>query len=104
MSWIVLIVAGVFEMLGVVMIGQVHKRRSWVSLALLIACFGLSFLLLAVAMKTLPMGVAYAVWTGIGASGGSVLGMLWFGEPRNGLRIVCIAAVLGATIGLKLLS
>ncbi|MNC83588.1 Multidrug resistance protein YkkD [compost metagenome] len=54
-------------------------------------------------MKTLPMGTAYAVWTGIGASGGAVLGMLLYGEGRELRRIICIVMILGAAVGLKLL-
>jgi len=55
-------------------------------------------------MKTLSMGTAYAVWTGIGASGGAILGMILYGEPKTALRILFIAMVLGAAIGLKLVS
>jgi paired small multidrug resistance pump len=55
-------------------------------------------------MKTLPMGTAYAVWTGIGASGGAILGMIFYGESRNALRILFIAMVLGSAVGLKLVS
>ena len=55
-------------------------------------------------MKFLPMGTAYAIWTGIGASGGAILGMIFYGESKDWRRIVCIAMVLGAAIGLKLVS
>ncbi|MDQ0169546.1 DMT family transporter [Paenibacillus tundrae] len=104
MSWIFLIMAGIFEMIGVLMINKLHKDRNLISLILLIAGFGLSFWLLSLAMETLPMGTAYAVWTGIGASGGAILGMIFYGEPRNALRIVFITMVLGAAVGLKLVS
>lgn len=50
----------------------------------------------------MPMGTAYAIWTGIGAAGGTILGMVFYGEPKNVLRIVCIAMILAAAIGLKL--
>lgn len=104
MDWIFLIIAGMFEMIGVVMINQVHKNRNWKSIAGLFISFSASFLFLALAMKTLSMGTAYAVWTGIGASGGAILGMILYGEPKTALRIVFIAMVLGAAIGLKLVS
>ncbi|MDR6721845.1 paired small multidrug resistance pump [Paenibacillus amylolyticus] len=104
MNWIFLIMAGIFEMIGVLMINKLHKDRNLISLILLIAGFGLSFWLLSLAMETLPMGTAYAVWTGIGASGGAILGMIFYGEPRNGLRIVFITMVLGSAVGLKLVS
>ncbi|MBA9088516.1 paired small multidrug resistance pump [Fontibacillus solani] len=104
MNWIFLILAGIFEMFGVLMINKLNKDRNVTSFLLLIAGFGLSFLFLTFAMKTLPMGTAYAVWTGIGASGGAILGMIFYGEPRNILRIVFIAMVLGSAVGLKLVS
>ena len=104
MAWISLILAGLFEMFGVVMINKLHKDRNWQSLVLLVLGFGASFLFLAYAMKTLPMGTAYAIWTGIGASGGAILGMIFYGESKDWRRIVFIAMVLGAAIGLKLVS
>ncbi|GEN85176.1 QacE family quaternary ammonium compound efflux SMR transporter [Sporosarcina luteola] len=104
MAWISLILAGLCEMFGVVMINKLHKDQNWQSLALLFAGFGASFIFLAYSMKTLPMGTAYAIWTGIGASGGAVLGMIFFGESKDWKRVVFIGMVLGAAIGLKLVS
>ncbi|MET3942335.1 paired small multidrug resistance pump [Paenibacillus sp. PvP094] len=104
MNWVFLIMAGLFEMLGVLMINKWNKDRNGISILLLVAGFGLSFWLLSLAMKTLPMGTAYAVWTGIGASGGAILGMIFYGESRNALRILFIAMVLGSAVGLKLVS
>lgn len=104
MSWIALILAGLFEMAGVLMISKFNRYRSWAALAQLILAFGLSFLLLAFAMERLPMGTAYAVWTGIGASGGALLGMIFYGEPREALRIFFIGLVLASAVGLKLVS
>ena len=104
MAWISLILAGLFEMFGVAMINKLHKVRNWQSLTLLILGFGLSFIFLAYAMETLPMGTAYAIWTGIGASGGAILGMIFYGESKDWRRLVFIGMVLGAAIGLKLVS
>ncbi|MBD8069702.1 DMT family transporter [Bacillus sp. PS06] len=104
MAWVALVLAGIFEMFGVVMINKLHHDRNWKAALLLILGFGASFLFLSYAMETLPMGTAYAVWTGIGASGGAILGMLLYGEPRDWKRLVCIALVLSAAIGLKLVS
>lgn len=104
MNWIFLVLAGLFEMFGVLMINKLNKDKNAISLLLLVTGFGLSFLFLSIAMSTLPMGTAYAVWTGIGASGGAILGMIFYGEPRNFLRILFIALVLGAAVGLKLVS
>lgn len=104
MAWVYLILAGIFEMLGVLMINKLNKDRNAASFLLLLAGFGLSFLFLSLAMESLPMGTVYAIWTGIGASGGAILGMIFYGEPRNILRILFIAMVLGAAAGLKLVS
>jgi paired small multidrug resistance pump len=104
MAWISLVLAGIFEMFGVVMINKLHKDRNWKSLILLFLGFGASFLFLSFAMKTLPMGTTYAIWTGIGASGGAILGMLLYGESKDWKRLVFIAMVLIAAVGLKLVS
>ncbi|RRJ64926.1 multidrug efflux SMR transporter [Paenibacillus oralis] len=104
MNWVYLILAGLFEMTGVLLINKFNQSRNWQSLSLLIIGFGLSFLFLSLAMKTLPMGTAYAVWTGIGASGGAILGMIFYNEPRSLMRILCIGLVLGSAVGLKLVS
>lgn len=71
---------------------------------LLILGFGTSFVLLAYAKETLAMGTAYAIWTGIGASGGAIIGILFYNESKDWKRILFIAMVLGAAAGLKLVS
>jgi quaternary ammonium compound-resistance protein SugE len=60
--------------------------------------------LLATAARTLPIGTAYAVWTGIGAAGTAIAGMLWLDESRAAARLVCLALIIGGVLGLKLLS
>ncbi|MDA5109623.1 MULTISPECIES: DMT family transporter [Brevibacillus] len=104
MAWLYLIAAGLFEMTGVAMINKWHRDRTWLTLALLLASFGASFLFLSLAMETLPMGTAYAVWTGIGAAGGAILGMALYGESTDWRRMLCIGVVLAAAVGLKLIS
>ncbi|MGG1636629.1 multidrug efflux SMR transporter [Paenibacillus sp. FSL K6-3182] len=104
MAWISLIFAGLFEMFGVAMINKLHKDRNWQSVVLLTIGFLASFLFLAYSMKTLPMGTTYAIWTGIGASGGAILGMLLYGESKDWKRVVFITMVLGSAVGLKLVS
>jgi len=104
MAWLYLVLAGIFEMAGVAMINKFNQDRDWKAMGLLLLTFGGSFLLLSLAMLTLPMGTAYAVWTGIGASGGAIVGMLVYNEPKSGLRILFIAMVLGAAVGLKLVA
>ncbi|UOQ94290.1 multidrug efflux SMR transporter [Halobacillus shinanisalinarum] len=104
MSWIVLIAAGLFEMFGVAMINQYHKSRSVTAIIAMLAGFALSFVCLSIAMKELPMGTAYAVWTGTGAAGGAILGMIYFDEPAEWRRLVCIGIIIAAAVGLKLIS
>lgn len=84
MAWIALVIAGLCEMMGVYMISKYNEVKNIKNLGLLILAFVLSFVGLAYAMETLPMGTAYAIWTGIGAAGGALLGMLFFMNPRIG--------------------
>lgn len=104
MAWISLILAGICEMIGVGMINKWHQDRKWSSLLFLILGFGASFFFLSIAMEALPMGTAYAIWTGIGASGGAILGMLIYGESKDWKRILFIFMILTAAVGLKLVS
>ncbi|WP_026701304.1 DMT family transporter [Salibacterium aidingense] len=104
MAWLYLIAAGLFEISGVTLINKLHRDHSKTAFTGMILGFGLSFIFLALAMETLPMGTAYAVWTGIGASGGAVLGMIWYGERKNLFRISCIFIIIAAVAGLKLIS
>ncbi|MBV7507676.1 QacE family quaternary ammonium compound efflux SMR transporter [Bacillus sp. sid0103] len=91
-------------MFGVAMINKLHKERNWQSFVPLFLGFGGSFLFLAYAMRTLPMGTAYAIWTGIGASGGAILGMHLYDELKDWRRVIFTTMVLGVAIGLKLVS
>ncbi|TCT19955.1 paired small multidrug resistance pump [Melghiribacillus thermohalophilus] len=104
MAWISLVIAGLFEMVGVMMINQFHKDRNLWSFLFLILGFGASFLFLAYALRVLPMGLAYAIWTGIGAAGGAIAGMVCYGESKDWKRILFITIVLSSVIGLKLVS
>ncbi len=104
MAWVSLIFAGLFEMFGVLMMNQLQKDRRLRNVLLLILGFAVSFLLLSIALQSLPMGTTYAIWTGIGASGGAIIGMIVYGESKEWKRIFCIAMIIGAVIGLKLIS
>ncbi|MBP2229286.1 quaternary ammonium compound-resistance protein SugE [Azospirillum agricola] len=103
MAWIVLALAGLLEIGWA--IGLKHTEgftRLWPSVWTAAAMLG-SIGLLGVALKTLPLGTAYAVWTGIGTVGTAILGMALFGEPAGAARLLCIAAIIGGIAGLKLL-
>ncbi|MDD9268261.1 DMT family transporter [Paenibacillus sp. GCM10023248] len=104
MGWIYLLFAGLFEVVGVVGMNQINKARTIRSFSIFIVGIVMSFTLLSFAMKSLPMGTSYAVWTGIGTVGGAVVGMLFYGESSDWKRIVFIAMVLSAAVGLKLIS
>lgn len=102
MAWIVLILAGLFETFGVAMMNQFSVRPNWKPLVLIIVGFCISLLLLNYAMNFISMGTAYAVWTGIGVVGGTIVGMVFYGESKDWKRILFIFIILIATIGLKL--
>ncbi|KAA9027045.1 DMT family transporter [Niallia endozanthoxylica] len=104
MAWFSLILAGLFEAFGVAMINQLSVKRNGQTIVLLILGFGLSLLLLSYSMNVIPMGTAYAIWTGIGVVGGTFVGMIFYGESKDWKRLVFIAMVLSAAIGLKLVS
>ncbi|MCD7035094.1 multidrug efflux SMR transporter [Metabacillus sp. GX 13764] len=104
MAWGAVVLAGLFEMLGVVLLNKVSRNRTIGNILLLACSFTVSFTLLSVGMQTLPMGTAYAIWTGIGTAGGSILGMMLYGESREWKRIFCIALILASVIGLKILA
>jgi len=102
MAWVLLIVAGLLET-GMAMGLKYSDGFTRLAPSVLFLIFGtLSFVLLAVALRTLPVGTAYAVWTGIGAAGTAVLGMLLLGEPAHALRISSVALIVAGVVGLQL--
>ncbi|MCC3372571.1 multidrug efflux SMR transporter [Cohnella sp. REN36] len=104
MNWLLLITAGLLEVVGVIGIKRVAQRNNWTNNLLLIAGFLLSFQLLIRAMETIPLATAYAVWTGIGTVGAAVVGMVFFREPRTWARIGCMLGILLSVVGLKVVS
>lgn len=102
MAWVILLVAGVFEVGLVMGLGFSEGfTKLWPSLGMLVSG-GISFYLLSVAMQSIPVGTAYAVWTAIGASGVVLLGIFFLGESANLLRLLGIVVVLGGVVMLKL--
>ncbi|WP_166240168.1 DMT family transporter [Paenibacillus turpanensis] len=104
MAWLTLLIAGVFEVVGVLGMNRIKRDHDRKAYLLFFTGIIVSFGCLSLAMRTLPMGTAYAIWTGIGTVGGAVVGMLFFGESREWRRILFIGMVLAAAIGLKLTS
>ncbi|NGZ76186.1 DMT family transporter [Saccharibacillus alkalitolerans] len=104
MAWLAIVLAGCCEVFGVIGLKQVSMRKGLPAYALLIAAFTGSFSLLTYAMQHIAMGTAYAVWTGIGTVGGALVGMFLYGEPKEARRLLFIAMILSAAVGLKLIS
>lgn len=104
MAWVVLFIAGLFEVGWAVGLKFTDGfTRLWPSVATAVALIG-SMGLLALALRTLPLGTAYAVWTGIGTVGTAVLGILLFREPATAMRLICIALIVAGIVGLRLAS
>jgi quaternary ammonium compound-resistance protein SugE len=102
--WTLLLIAGVLEVGWAVGLKYAAGfTRLWPSLATL-AAMAASMYLLALAARGLPIGTAYAVWTGIGAVGTALVGMILFGESREWLRLVCIGLIVSGVLGLKFVS
>ena len=102
MTWFVLILAGLFEIGWAIGLKYTDGfTRLWPSVATLLSMI-ISIGLLGIAMKSLPVGTAYAIWVGIGAIGTVVFGIVLFGEPANALRIASLALIVAGIVGLKL--
>ena len=103
-AWALLLLAGCFEIAWAVALTRTAGwTRLWPSL-LTIALMAVSFVLLARAMREVPMGTAYAVWTGVGAVGVAAVGMIFLREPASPVRVACIALIVLGIVGLKLTS
>jgi len=104
MAWIYLVVAGFFECGWAIGLKYTEGFSKIIPSLLTISAMAISFWLLSVAMKTIPVGTAYAVWTGIGAVGVAIMGMVLFGESRDIMRVFCLLLIVSGIVGLKLVS
>lgn len=101
MAWIILIIAGIFETVWAVSLKYSEGfTRLWPSVVTVVA-MAISLYLLALSLKTLPLGTAYAVWTGIGAVGAVTYGVVAMGESRDLLKILFVMMILGGIVGLR---
>jgi len=101
MSWLLLIIAGLFEIAWAIGLKSSDGfTRLWPTVGT-IAALIISIGMLGVAAKSLPIGTAYAIWTGIGAMGTVICGILFLGDPATFLRLACISLILLGVIGLK---
>ncbi|MBI3134266.1 MAG: multidrug efflux SMR transporter [Bacteroidetes bacterium] len=107
MSWILLIIAGLFETGFALCLGKAKEAPAsayWFWMGGFFACLLISMILLYYASKSVPIGTAYAVWTGIGAAGTVILGFFLFNEPATFWRIFFLSTLIFSVIGLKLVS
>lgn len=103
-AWTLLIVAGLLEVVWAVGLKYTQSFTRLLPSAITLTAMVLSIVLLARALRTIPVGTGYAVWTGIGAVGTALVGILVLGEPRDSGRLIALTAIIGGIVGLKLAS
>ena len=104
MAWVYLVIASFFEMGWAIGLKYTEGFTRPVPTALTVAAMIISVVLLGLALRDLPVGTGYAVWTGIGTVGTALLGMYLFGDPATAARIACIGLIIAGIAGLKVLS
>ena len=104
MNWIILFIAGLLEVAWAVGLKYTHGFTRLVPSVFTLVSMTASVVLLGLAMRQLPLGTAYAVWTGIGTVGTAIAGMVMLGEPAGAMRLGCIALIVAGILGLKLLT
>jgi quaternary ammonium compound-resistance protein SugE len=104
MSWLILFAAGLFEIGWAIGLKQSAGFTRLVPSVLTAGSMLISIVLLGLSLKTLPLGTAYAIWTGIGTVGTALFGMALYGEPATALRLGCIGLIVTGIVGLKLVS
>ena len=102
MTWIILILAGLLEVVWAVGLKYAEGFTKLVPSALTLAAMAGSVGMLGLALRTLPLGTAYAIWTGIGTVGTVIYGIVMLNEPASAMRLTCIAMIVGGIIGLKI--
>lgn len=101
MAWIYLIIAGIGEVTGVIALNMTNGFRNKKPLLVGIPAGILTFYFLSLAMREIPVGTAYSIWTGIGAAGSVLIGMIFFRESKDWLRILFLSLVIIGVIGLR---
>lgn len=104
MEWFYLVLASVGEILGVASINLLIKRKSMIWLGAVVLTFGFGFVFLSMAMESIPMGTAYAIWTGLGATGAVLTGIIFFYEPAGIKRLLFLTFIIAGAVGLKMMS
>ncbi|MDM5073152.1 quaternary ammonium compound efflux SMR transporter SugE [Aeromonas bestiarum] len=104
MSWLLLLLAGLLEVAWAIGLKYTDGFSRPLPTLLTLSAMGVSVVLLAMAVKQLPLGTAYAVWTGIGAVGTVLMGIWLFNEPATLARVLCLLLIIGGILGLKFIS
>ena len=104
MAWVYLITAGLFECVWAIGLKYTEGFSKPVPSVITLVAMAISFALLAHAMRSIPVGTAYAIWTGIGAVGVALIGMFFLGESKDVLRMLCLLLIVCGIVGLKLVS
>jgi quaternary ammonium compound-resistance protein SugE len=104
MEWIILFVAGLFEIGWAIGLKYTEGFSRLVPTVLTVTAMAISIVLLGIALRSLPVGTGYAVWTGIGAVGTALLGIYLFGEPATAARLASIGLIVAGIVGLKLVT
>jgi len=104
MAWVILFIAGLFEVGWAIGLKYTEGFTRPIPVVLTLISIVISMGLLGLAVRTLPLGTAYAVWTGIGTVGTVILGIILFNEPVTAIRLACIALILAGIVGLQVTS
>ncbi|AXF57448.1 DMT family transporter [Salicibibacter kimchii] len=104
MSWIILIIAGLLEVLGVNGIQRYSQGQKTSGILFVVFGFAVSLTLSGIAMENIPLGVAYAIWTGMGTVGSAIVGMVFYNDSKDKKRIMFLAFIVVAVIGLRIVS
>ena len=104
MAWVLLVIAGLLEAGWAIGLKYTHGFTRLLPSVLTVASMIVSLALLGLALRSLPLGTAYAIWTGIGTVGTAIFGIMVFGESAGALRLACIALIVAGIVGLKLVS
>jgi len=104
MAWFYLFIASFGEIFGVASINMYLQRKTLSWLAVVVITFTFGFVFLALAMKEIPLSTAYAIWTGLGATGAVLMGIFVFKEPAHLLRIIFLTCIITGAVGLRIIS
>ncbi len=104
MAWYYLVIASFGEIFGVMSINLYLKKRSLFWLMMIIVSMGFGFVFLSLAMESIPLGTAYAIWTGLGATGAVIIGIIFFKESASVLRLLFLTCIISGAVGLKVIS